>query len=64
MVNVQFNKQFTLAERCCVSVGNISIAVLEHLGRPKDIGIPNFDEIPQFTAEILLLPVPQKQPPY
>ena len=35
------------------------------LGRPRTIGIPNFDQISQSTAEILLLPVSiNKWPPY
>ena len=36
-----------------------------HLGRPKAIGIPNFDQISQSTAEILLVPIfRNKRPPY
>ena len=35
------------------------------LGRSKAIGVPNFDQIFQCTAEILLLPVfENKRPPY
>jgi len=35
------------------------------LRRWKSISLPNFDEIPQFTAEIKLLPVSENgRPPY
>jgi len=42
-----------------------AIVVVPVCGRSKDIGIPNFDQIFQSTADILLLPVSKnKLPPY
>ena len=34
---------------------------LPHVGRPKAISVPNFDQISQSTAEILLLPVSENK---
>ena len=44
--------------------GEFGARHLPHIGRPRAISIPNFDQIPQSAAEILLLPVSEnKRPP-
>ena len=56
---------FKMAPRHRNSTPGFGFRKFAHVGRSKSTRVPNFGEISQFTAQILLLPFSEnKRPPY